>query len=183
VHVRGAGPGQFHVRGVADGHQEVIRGDDVGDPVRSGPGQAQAVAARGGGGGVHALGRVRAAGGDGDGARLPPRGRGELGPGGVGGADEDHARGDDDGGPRQDAVERPGDQAHVTTAPVRLGAGPRDDPGVLQHVEVMGEEVGPDAEGGREVARGAVAEHQGVDDGEAGRIGEGAEDADPAVAP
>ena len=173
-------PGQvrveFFVGVVADGDDEVGGIEPVVECGRSGVGQVQAVAGGDGdGAGVDSCRRV-GAGGDGrDGAEAVPGGGGELGAGGVGAADEHHParRGlgglTGQGGADDGVVEA---QLDVAAAPVALGADPPDHPGGFEHLEVVGEQVGAQAERLGEVAGGGVAGDELIGQGEADRFTE-----------
>ena len=63
-------------------------------------------------------------------------------------------------------------QVGVATAAIAAGAAACDQPDLLEHVEMVGEEVGRDARERLELARGAVGPGQLLDDGEAGGIAE-----------
>ena len=64
-------------------------------------------------------------------------------------------------------------EVDVAAAAVPAGAAAGDQPDLLEHVQVMGEEVGRDAGEALELDRSAIGARQLVHDREAGRIAEG----------
>ena len=129
-------------------------------------GEVETGAAAGGDGArVHAVGRLGAgAVGVLVGELRPERG-GELGSGRVVGAHEERPL-SGAAHPRGECVERLAVEVDVATATVAAGAATADQSDVLEHVEVMGEEVRWDVDAALQFARGAVRSGQFVDDGQ-----------------
>ena len=75
-------------------------------------------------------------------------------------------------GAGQQAVEGVAVEVDVAAASVAAGAAAGDQPDLLEHVEVVGEQVRRDPGEVLQLDRGAVRAGQLVDDGEAGRIAE-----------
>ncbi len=70
-------------------------------------------------------------------------------------------------------------QAHVRAAPVALGPAAGDQPGLPQHLQVMGDQVGRQAERLADLARCGIAEREGVDYRQTRRIAQCGVDARP----
>ena len=94
----------------------------------------------GDGAGVHRIGRVGAGRRGGTARAGPPHGGGELGAGRVVRAHEEHGS----GGPRRsgtDRTERLVHQPDIPSPVIAVGREAFDEAGVLEHVEVMGQEI------------------------------------------
>ena len=106
-----------------------------------------------------------------DGAGPAPQRGGQVRAGRVGGAHEQHPpRGPGRRGGQ--GVQGAGDQLQVGAAAVALGAAAGDDPGLLQHVQVVGEQVGRHAQHRGQLGRRGVPGEQRVGDLQPGRVGQ-----------
>ncbi len=170
VHRRG--PAEFLVGHVADGDDQVAVVPDLADVAGPQPGQRQAVAPGGGDrAGIDPRGGVGPGRYGRDGAGPAPQRRGQVRAGRVGGAHEQHPpRGAAGRGGQR--VQRAGDQLQVGAAAVALGPAPGDDPGLLQHVQVVGEQVGRHGQHGGQLGRRRVPGQQGVGDLQPRRVGQ-----------
>jgi len=163
------------VGAVADGGDEPWCGVDLVEGPRDRGGQVEA----------RRPGRGACAGGDslggmGSGTQrnpsqaISPEGRGELGAGGVVGADEQHPTlGDLDADP--ELVEGLATEPDVTAAPVPGGHVPLDEPRLLEDAEMVGEEIRSDPAAAGQLGGGAVRRGEVVDDGEAHGVPESGE--------
>jgi hypothetical protein len=106
-----------------------------------------------------------------DGAGPAPQRGGQVRPGGVGGAHEQHPphRAGGRGGQR---IQGAGNQPQVVTAAVALGPAAGDHSGLLQHVQVVRQQVGRHRQYARQLGRGRVPREQRVGDGQPGRVGQ-----------
>ena len=68
-------------------------------------------------------------------------------------------------------IERARYQLHVTAAAVPFRTAAGEQPGLLEHMQMVGEQVGRHREHVRQVRRGDVAESEGVGDQQPGRVG------------
>ena len=106
-----------------------------------------------------------------DGAGPAPQRGGQVRPGRVGGAHEQHP-------PRRlprrcgRGVHGAGDQLQVGATPVTFGPVAGNDPGLLQHVQVMRQQVRRHRQHRGQFGRGGVARQQPVGDGQPGRVGQ-----------
>ena len=144
---------------VADGDDEVIAVKDLVEGLGAVGIDAEPVAlGNGDGSWVDAWAGMGAGRGSWDGAQLVPDGGGELGAGRVRRAHEHHpgtsgevvrnAAGDG-GRPDGWVVES---QLDIATAAVALGPDPTDDAGILEHAEMVGEQVAAQADVGGQLA-------------------------------
>ncbi len=158
--VHPARAGEFFVGGVADGDHEVVRLGHVLQCARPGGAEGEAVPVRGGDrAGLDGVCRVGAGRGCRDVAGVVPEGGGELGAGGVAGADEHHPPHPEPrrrGQPR----ERVGGEVQVGAAPVGLRPSAHQESGVLELVQVMREQAGRDSQPGLQLDRGDIAQGQ-----------------------
>ena len=124
---------------------------------------------------IDGLGGVSARGGSRDVAECMPQQGGELGPGGVGGTDEEHS-GRNLNGPASECRYGVGHQLEVGAPPVALGTQPPHQSGADEHVEVMGQQVAADAQLSGQVRGESVTGGQLLDDAQPHRVTEGGED-------
>ena len=160
------------VGAVADRHHERRTIRDVVEQLRVGVGEVEAGAAGGGdGAGVDPFGRVGAGAVGRLVGELRPQGGGQLGSGRVVGAHEQRPPGGRSAG-RAQAVEGVAVEVDVAAAAVTAGAAAGDQPDLLEHVEVVGEQVRRDAGEVLQLDRRAVRADELVDDGQTGGIAE-----------
>jgi len=69
-------------------------------------------------------------------------------------------------------IERARYQPQVTAAAVPLGTAAREQSGLLEHVQMVGEQVGRHRQHGRQFRRGDVAGGEDVGDQQPGRVGQ-----------
>ena len=69
-------------------------------------------------------------------------------------------------------VQRAGDELQIGAAAVAVGTAPGEEPGLLQHPQVVREQVRRHREHGRQVRRGRIACAESVDDVQPGRVGQ-----------
>ncbi len=151
----------------ADGALGELQPPAYGDVDRAGVDPFGGVGA-GGAGGWHTVAPVA----------VPDRG-GQLGARGVAGADEQQVHRPRPRGLRVGIPVHTGllrcrlvDEPHVGPAPVGLGASPLHDPGALEHREVVGEQVGAQAEPLGDLARRGVLGGEEVDDSQSRHVRE-----------
>ena len=125
----------------------------------------------GDGAGIDRLGRVRAGRYRRDGAGPAPQRGGQVGAGRVGGAHEQHPQ-RRAGCRGSQPVQGAGDQLQVGAAAVALGPTAGDEPGLLQRVQVVRQQVGRHGQHYSQLGRGRVARKQRVGDLQPRRIGQ-----------
>ncbi|OLT41969.1 hypothetical protein BJF86_02970 [Serinicoccus sp. CNJ-927] len=169
--VDGVRAAELLVRPVAHGDDEVARRQQPVDLPRLDLRQLQVVPSRGGERTRRdALPRVRPGRHRVHGAGRAPQRRGEMRAGRVGGAHEDHALGCAEVRRGRRLSRRPPDERDVGPAAVALRAVTAHQPGVLEHPEVVREQVGREAETPAESRDRTVGECQRVDDPQPGGV-------------
>lgn len=163
---------EVFVGAVTDGDHQLVAAEYVGGEPWPGRGEVEAVpTADGHGTWMDAVRGMRAAGDDRDVADGSPVRLGELGAGGVLRAQErDPVRLRETSGTEQ-LVAGPGTR-DVGAAPVALGPPAQHQAGILQHAQVVCDQVGGKAQRVCQFPRCQVGVRKAIDDGKAGRVAE-----------
>ncbi len=164
--------GEILVRIVADRDDQIPVMHDVPDVRRAARIEAQAVAVgHGDGTRVHPRDRLGAGRGDRAADPVAPQRRGQLRTGRVVGADEHHSVGVAQRRRCQRGQDA-GSQPQVRAAAIALGPGPHDQARLLQHLHVVGDQVGGHAQVGADLPGGRVPQRERVHDRQPRRVTE-----------